>query len=130
MADRPRRRIPEATVARLPEYLRILSELDDAIEHVSSDQLADLAWDPSVSRLILEFRDDMSEEEASDAPPPINDAPDGPDVLRVSLTVAAALAFAEQSLQLAAAGRPPCPNCGVPLEATGHRCARKAAYLN
>ena len=89
-----------------------------------------LAWDPSVSRLILEFRDDMSEEEASDAPPPINDAPDGPDVLRVSLTVAAALAFAEQSLQLAAAGRPPCPNCGVPLEATGHRCARKAAYLN
>jgi redox-sensing transcriptional repressor len=43
MADRPRRRIPEATVARLPEYLRILSELDDAIEHVSSDQLAELA---------------------------------------------------------------------------------------
>jgi hypothetical protein len=89
-----------------------------------------LAWDPSVGRLILEFRDDMSEEEASDAPPPINDSPDGPDVLRVSLTVAAALNFAEQSLQLAAAGRPPCPNCGVPLEATGHRCARKAAYLN
>ena len=89
-----------------------------------------LAWDPSVDRLILEFRDDMNEEEASDAPPPINDAPDGPDVLRVSLTVSAALAFAEQSLHLAAAGRPPCPNCGVPLDATGHRCARKAAYLN
>jgi NADH/NAD ratio-sensing transcriptional regulator Rex len=29
MADRPRRRIPEATVARLPEYLRILCELED-----------------------------------------------------------------------------------------------------
>jgi len=43
MADRPRRRIPEATVARLPEYLRILSELDDDIDHLSSDQLAELA---------------------------------------------------------------------------------------
>jgi redox-sensing transcriptional repressor len=43
MADRPRRRIPEATVARLPEYLRILSELDDGIDHISSDQLAELA---------------------------------------------------------------------------------------
>jgi redox-sensing transcriptional repressor len=43
MVERPRRRIPEATVARLPEYLRILTELDDTVEHVSSDQLAELA---------------------------------------------------------------------------------------
>ena len=43
MADRPRRRIPEATVARLPEYLRILSELEDAGDHISSDRLAELA---------------------------------------------------------------------------------------
>ena len=43
MADRPRRRIPEATVARLPEYLRILSEQDDSVEHISSDQLAEFA---------------------------------------------------------------------------------------
>lgn len=89
-----------------------------------------LAWDRAANRLILEFRDDMNEEEASDAPPPMNDAPDGPDVLRVALSPAAALTFAERALQLAAAGRPPCPNCGVPLESTGHRCARKAAYLN
>ena len=43
MVDRPRRRIPEATVARLPEYLRILSELDDRSDHISSEQLAELA---------------------------------------------------------------------------------------
>ena len=42
--ERPRRRIPEATVARLPVYLRILGELaDDEVENVASDQLADLA---------------------------------------------------------------------------------------
>jgi redox-sensing transcriptional repressor len=43
MVDRMRRRIPEATVARLPEYLRILSDVGDDAEHISSDQLADLA---------------------------------------------------------------------------------------
>jgi len=38
------RRIPEATVARLPEYLRLLTEsLDAGIANVSSEELADLA---------------------------------------------------------------------------------------
>lgn len=42
--ERPRRRIPEATVARLPVYLRILGELaDDEVDNVSSDGLAELA---------------------------------------------------------------------------------------
>jgi uncharacterized repeat protein (TIGR03847 family) len=111
----------------LPSSAPKLSEPLDAQFRVGTIALA---WDPSVNRLILEFRDDMNDENTSDAPPPMNDAPDGPDVLRVSLSPAAALTFAERALQLAAAGRPPCPNCGAPLETTGHRCARKAAYLN
>lgn len=42
--DRPPRRIPDATVARLPEYLRILVQLaSDRISTVSSDRLAELA---------------------------------------------------------------------------------------
>ena len=44
MSDRPRRRIPEATVSRLPVYLRILNELAaDGVDHVSSDRMAELA---------------------------------------------------------------------------------------
>lgn len=44
MAERSRRRIPDATVERLPEYLRILLELgDDGVENVSSERLAELA---------------------------------------------------------------------------------------
>jgi redox-sensing transcriptional repressor len=40
----PRRRIPEATVARLPVYLRILTEqADDGVDNLSSDGLAELA---------------------------------------------------------------------------------------
>lgn len=42
--QRTRRRIPEATVARLPVYLRILSEqFDDGVTNMSSEQLADFA---------------------------------------------------------------------------------------
>jgi redox-sensing transcriptional repressor len=48
MSDRARLRIPEATVARLPVYLRILGELEDEVNHgesghVSSERLAELA---------------------------------------------------------------------------------------
>jgi redox-sensing transcriptional repressor len=42
--QRTRRSIPEATVARLPVYLRILTgQFDDGVTNTSSDQLADLA---------------------------------------------------------------------------------------
>src|SRR5262249_45249955 len=44
MVDRARRRIPEATVSRLPVYLRILYELAaDHVANVSSERLAELA---------------------------------------------------------------------------------------
>ncbi|HEY5155293.1 MAG TPA: redox-sensing transcriptional repressor Rex [Acidimicrobiales bacterium] len=43
MAESPRRRIPEATVARLPLYLRSLVELKGAVATISSERLAELA---------------------------------------------------------------------------------------
>src|SRR4249919_2285565 len=43
MADRPRRRIPEATVARLPLYLRSLLELNGGTTTIPSERLAELA---------------------------------------------------------------------------------------
>ncbi len=44
MADRQPRRIPEATVARLPVYLRSLIELaDDTTTTISSERLAEMA---------------------------------------------------------------------------------------
>jgi redox-sensing transcriptional repressor len=42
--DRPRRRIPEATVARLPVYLRTLLDVQaDEVTTISSERLAELA---------------------------------------------------------------------------------------
>ncbi|MGH9152140.1 MAG: redox-sensing transcriptional repressor Rex [Acidimicrobiales bacterium] len=43
MADRGRRRIPEATVARLPVYLRSLYELGDGPGTISSERLAEMS---------------------------------------------------------------------------------------
>jgi len=43
MTERPRRRIPEATVARLPVYLRSLLEISGETTTVSSERLADMA---------------------------------------------------------------------------------------
>ncbi len=44
MAERSRRRVPEATVERLPVYLRCLTSLEDeGVQQVSSEQIAALA---------------------------------------------------------------------------------------
>jgi redox-sensing transcriptional repressor len=43
MTERARRRIPEATVARLPVYLRSLLELGGGVTTVSSERLAEMA---------------------------------------------------------------------------------------
>jgi uncharacterized repeat protein (TIGR03847 family) len=52
------------------------------------------------------------------------------DVVRVQLEPNAALAFASGALAVVQAGRPPCPMCGEPLEATGHFCTRRNGYQN
>src|SRR5260370_111542 len=55
-------------------------------------------------------------------------AADGPAVLRVRITPAMARAFAQRALQIVAAGRPPCPLCGLPLDAQGHVCPRQNGH--
>ena len=59
--------------------------------------------------------------------------PDGDDddleVLRVRLPLDDAVRFAESALQVVAAGRPPCPLCGEPLDPQGHICVRRNGYV-
>ncbi len=84
-----------------------------------------LAWDGDSQRVIIEAP------ELSDEPiePLTEDLPDdGPAILRVTITAAAARAFARRALQLVIAGRPPCPLCGLPLDASGHVCPRQNGH--
>ncbi len=58
-----------------------------------------------------------------------DDVPDEDrDLLRVRLTPAQARAFIERAAQVIMAGRPPCPLCGQPLDASGHICPRRNGY--
>lgn len=58
----------------------------------------------------------------------LSESDEDADVLRVRITPAAARAFAERALKLVAAGRPPCPLCGLPLDSDGHVCPRQNGY--
>jgi len=52
----------------------------------------------------------------------------GLDRLRVRLTPVAARRFIDRARRVVAAGRPPCPLCGQPLDAGGHLCPRHNGY--
>ncbi len=86
-----------------------------------------LSWDGDERRLTVEARaqapDDSDELEVSD------DDDDGPDLIRVQMDVSAAERFAEAALDVVAAGRPPCPLCGLPLNRGGHICPRRNGNL-
>ncbi|MCW2877597.1 MAG: hypothetical protein JWQ95_1697 [Sphaerisporangium sp.] len=82
-----------------------------------------LAWDPDTSQVVIEAQEVTGDDEEEE---PIIDEIERPEsaVLRVHITAAAARAFTQRALEIVAAGRPPCPLCGQPLDAEGHICVR------
>jgi uncharacterized repeat protein (TIGR03847 family) len=138
-----------AEVARLgvpvPEALAPADDdtapLDEPLVEAFRVGTMTLAWDGESDEIVVEARardededdegtegeeteDDEEEVELSD------DDPDGPDLVRVRLTPTRARAFAERALRTVAAGRPPCPLCGQPLDPTGHLCPRRNGYVH
>jgi uncharacterized repeat protein (TIGR03847 family) len=85
-----------------------------------------LGWNGESELVIIEAHEVTEDED--DVPDLEEDPEDGPDVLRVRLTGAAARAFAKRALTVVAAGRPPCPFCNLPLEPGGHICPRANGY--
>jgi len=85
-----------------------------------------LAWDGEGSQVIVELLA-LSEEEVGEEIV-LEDREDGPDALRVFLSLAEARDFAKHAEQVVAAGRPPCPLCNNPLDAEGHICPRLNGY--
>jgi uncharacterized repeat protein (TIGR03847 family) len=94
-----------------------------------------IAWDEDVDQLVVEARSmtfdagagdvamrDGDEIDEDDIP---DDAPIGPDVLRVHLTPHMAQQFARRANSVVAGGRPTCPYCGAILRPTGHFCTRR-----
>ncbi|GAA2730876.1 DUF3090 domain-containing protein [Actinocorallia aurantiaca] len=109
-----------------PEGMGDDSPLDQPVEEEFRVGAMALAWDPEEERVIVEAAE--NDPTLLDPEEPDPDEEEG-STLRVSLTAAQARAFAERALKLVAAGRPPCPLCGLPLDSSGHVCPRQNGHL-
>ena len=90
-----------------------------------------IGWDATRGEVLVEARAQVGDAEDEAAAVELDDDdPTGPDLVRVRLAPPAALAFAERSLEIVAAGRPPCPLCGLPLDPGGHICSRRNGYVH
>jgi len=109
--------------------------LDHPVEEEFRVGTLGLAFDVEDNSVIIEAiaADDAAEfdtetdddsEEDSDAPAISDDL----DRLRVRLTPGAVREFIDRARRVVAAGRPPCPLCGQPLDASGHLCPRHNGY--
>jgi uncharacterized repeat protein (TIGR03847 family) len=101
--------------------------LDEPLEEVFRAGTLTLAWDTDRQRVVIEARairegDQEGEDEEDEIP---DDDPNGPDLLRVRIAPAMADSFVRRANRVVAAGRPPCPMCGQPLDPQGHLCPRR-----
>lgn len=92
-----------------------------------------LAFDVDTATVVIEaIAAGESEAEVELGTGPEADDEDEPDDnldrLRVRLTPQAARAFIDRARRVVAAGRPPCPLCGQPLDPAGHLCPRHNGY--
>src|SRR3982750_2730682 len=72
--------------------------------------------------------DDDDEAGGTDGDEDDDEPADDLDRLRVRLTPEATRAFIDRARRVVAAGRPPCPLCGQPLDPAGHLCPRHNGY--
>jgi uncharacterized repeat protein (TIGR03847 family) len=113
--------------------------LDEPLTEMFRAGTLSITWDAENSQVTIEAREQTDEEDTetaedvedvvADVAEIPDDAEDGPDLVRVRLTPSAARAFAERAASIVAAGRPPCPFCGEPLDPQGHLCPRRNGNL-
>jgi len=116
-----------------------VSPLDEPLNEVFRAGVLSLGWDTSDDLVLLEAREiteadeaegeEGEEEEDDETAFEDDDSEDGPDLLRVRFTPSYAREFIAGALRVLAAGRPPCPLCGQPLDPQGHLCPRRNGHL-
>ncbi|WP_026536499.1 DUF3090 domain-containing protein [Arthrobacter sp. H14] len=95
----------------------------ESVEEQFRTGVLSLGWDPTTAQIVVEAYplSDVDTEENEALP---NDADaDASEVLRVSMPVGTARAFAKRTREVVGAGRPICVLCGQPIDADGHTCA-------
>jgi uncharacterized repeat protein (TIGR03847 family) len=105
--------------------------LDEPINEAFRAGSLTLGWDGDDEVVLVEARAQDEDGEAIDPDDDDDEDEDGPDLLRVRMTASAARVFVERASRVVAAGRPPCPLCGAPLDPIGHICPRRNGhYVN
>ena len=115
--------VPAAPVAEAEDSEPLTVPID---EELRVGTMA-LSWDDEDERVVIEAQA-VTEDDSDDETTLIDQTDDGQPLLRVRITGVAARAFVKRSLALVAAGRPPCPFCGNPLDPAGHVCPRANGY--
>jgi uncharacterized repeat protein (TIGR03847 family) len=98
--------------------------LDEPINETFRVGSMAIVWNGEEESITLEARALGEDEDA------VGDSMDVEDLLRVRLDGRKALVFARQALEIVAAGRPPCPFCGQPLNPEGHICTRRNGFMH
>ena len=126
LLDEVRRRGADVP-ATAPRELEDVAPLDQPILEEFRVGTMALAWDGEAGLVVIEAPAVAAE--GQEAVVEDDDAEEGPDVVRVRFGAGAARAFADRALRVVAAGRPPCPLCGLPLDTSGHVCPRQNGHL-
>ena len=107
--------------------------LDEPLNELFRVGSMTIVWNGDDQSITLEARalgeDEEAAEDAFEADDDDEDDEDL-DVMRVHLSPLAAAAFARRAGEVVAAGRPPCPFCGQPLNPEGHICTRRNGFMH
>jgi uncharacterized repeat protein (TIGR03847 family) len=121
-----------------PDLVGDTGALDEPLNEAFRAGTLTLGWDTADDLVVLEARELVEEDEDEGDEPEADedeedfaddDAEDGPDLVRIRLTPAHAREFIARAVRVVAAGRPPCPLCGQPLDPQGHLCPRRNGHL-
>ncbi len=118
VADDPVAQPPTTTVGG-PSLAADDQPLDEPVVEVFRVGAMALSWDADAERVVIEAQ---PQDESGDYVEADDKDENGPDLMRVRIEPDEAREFVRRAQVLMAAGRPPCPYCGQPLEPTGHFC--------
>jgi uncharacterized repeat protein (TIGR03847 family) len=133
--------LPEAPVLAVHDN----DPLDTPVDEEFRVGTLGLAFDVDTATVVIEAieageaeveielgEDDEDDAEVDDTEDDDDDEDDEPDDdldrLRVRLRPEATREFIDRARRVVAAGRPPCPLCGQPLDPAGHLCPRHNGY--
>jgi uncharacterized repeat protein (TIGR03847 family) len=130
LADRLEQLLDEVvarTGTALPASDSDSAALEQPIDEEFRVSAMGLKWDGEDGLVVIEAQAPAEDAEIAEQTL-LEDVEEGPDALRVRIEPNRARTFVARARRVIAAGRPPCPLCGLPLDPAGHICPRQNGY--